>query len=67
MATVVDRHEVWRLAERGARLVEVLPAESYERLHLPEASSFPLARLAKRAVAEPGREEALVVYCYDGQ
>jgi rhodanese-related sulfurtransferase len=66
VATVVDRHEVWRLAERGARLVEVLPAESYERLHLPQASSLPLARLAREAVAELSRDEALVVYCYDG-
>jgi rhodanese-related sulfurtransferase len=65
VATVVDRHEVWRLAERGARLVEVLPAESYERLHLPQASSLPLA-LAREAVAELSRDEALVVYCYDG-
>jgi rhodanese-related sulfurtransferase len=67
MATVIDRHEVQRLAERGARLLDVLPAESYERLHLPQAASFPLARLAKEALAELSREEALVVYCYDGQ
>jgi rhodanese-related sulfurtransferase len=67
MATVVDRDEVWRLAERGARLLEVLPAEAYERLHLPQASSFPLAELAKRAVAELPRDATLVVYCYDGQ
>jgi hypothetical protein len=67
MATLVDRHEVQRLAERGARLLEVLPAESYERLHLAQAASFPLARLAQRAVVELGRDEALVVYCYDRQ
>jgi rhodanese-related sulfurtransferase len=67
MPIVIDRDEVRRLADGGARLVDVLPAESYERLHLPQASSFPLARLARRAVVELERDEALVVYCYDGQ
>jgi rhodanese-related sulfurtransferase len=67
MPIVIDRDEVGRLAAGGARLVEVLPAESYERLHLPQASNLPLGRLASRAVVELGRDEELVVYCYDGQ
>jgi hypothetical protein len=54
MAAEIGREEVRRLAERGARVVEVLPSESYERLHLPRATGVPLAR---RAAAELDRGE----------
>jgi rhodanese-related sulfurtransferase len=50
----------------NAQVVEVLPREDYEKLHLPGAISLPLAELnaetAKRL--DPGRD--VVVYCWDG-
>jgi rhodanese-related sulfurtransferase len=54
------------LMARNAQVVEVLPREDYEKLHLPGAISLPLAELnaetAKRL--DPGRD--VVVYCWDG-
>jgi rhodanese-related sulfurtransferase len=67
MATEIGREEVRRLAEGGARVVDVLPSASYERLHLPRVTSIPLARLARRAAAELDRDEPVVVYCHDRQ
>ncbi|MGH7268140.1 MAG: rhodanese-like domain-containing protein [Candidatus Rokuibacteriota bacterium] len=63
----MDRHELRRLLERGAQLVEVLSSKSYARLHLPEAVNIPLGELARRAVTELSRERPIVVYCYDRQ
>jgi rhodanese-related sulfurtransferase len=67
MSVSIDRDEVGRLADAGARLVDVLPAESYERLHLPGALNLPLGRLSREAVAGLDRDAALIVYCYDHQ
>ena len=66
MSTDIDRDEVRQLAG-DATLVEVLPSESYERLHLPRAINIPLARLTRQAVAELDRDGPVVVYCYDRQ
>jgi len=49
MYIAVDRPGVQRLAEQGARLVEVLPASAFEEQHLPGAVNLPLARLDAQA------------------
>jgi rhodanese-related sulfurtransferase len=41
----VDLEGLRRLIAGGAQLVEVLPAEEYEELHLPGAISVPLKQL----------------------
>ena len=66
MAPEIAREDVRRLLDQGAYLVEVLPAEEYEREHIAGAVSIPLARLARDADRLP-RDRAIVVYCYDQQ
>lgn len=54
-----------RLAE-GAQLVEVLPAEEYDKQHLPGAVNLPLGDLtvdAAERLLDRGRP--VVVYCWD--
>jgi phage shock protein E len=62
----VEITRVRELIAVDAQLVEVLPSEEYEELHLPGAISLPLKQLdadsAKRL--DPGRD--VVVYCWDG-
>jgi rhodanese-related sulfurtransferase len=68
MPSEIDRHEMRRLVEDGAQLVEVLPAEEYRTEHLPGAISLPLKEL-RRDTAERllHRERPVVVYCADAQ
>jgi len=65
MPTEIDRKELQRLVERGAQLVEVLPAEEYEEDHLPGAISLPLRRLETEAVNALDRTRPVIVYCWD--
>jgi len=67
MPTDVDRHRTRELAGSGARLLEVLPRSDYERGHLPGATSLPLGELAAPALAHLGRDEPIIVYCFDQQ
>jgi len=67
MARTVDLRGLQSLRERGAQLVEVLPREEYEELHLPGALNLPLKELdAERAGTLLDRSRAVVVYCWDG-
>ena len=54
-----------RVLERGeVVLVDVLPAASFERAHLPGARSLPLEELeARAATVLPAQNAPLVVYC----
>jgi rhodanese-related sulfurtransferase len=65
MPTEIDRNEVRRLVERGAQLVEVLPADEYAEDHLPGAISLPLRRLETEAVQILDRSRPVIVYCWD--
>ena len=65
MPTEIDRSEVKKLVERGAQLVEVLPADEYEEDHLPAAISLPLRRLETEAVHVLDRTRPVIVYCWD--
>ena len=54
MAQDIDREGVRRLMERGAQIVDVLPAREYGEDHLPGAINLPLRRIeaeAARALA----------------
>jgi rhodanese-related sulfurtransferase len=57
--------EVESLLNAGAQLVEVLPAEEYEELHLPGAISIPLRRIDAQARDVLDAARAVVVYCWD--
>jgi rhodanese-related sulfurtransferase len=64
--SAVDLAALQQLIAAGAQLVEVLPREEYEELHLPGAISIPLRELDARSARQldPGRQ--VVVYCWDG-
>jgi len=61
----IDLARLRQLIAGGAQLVEVLPSEEYEELHLPGAINIPLKQLTAESVQQldPGRD--VVVYCWD--
>jgi rhodanese-related sulfurtransferase len=61
----VSRQEVQELMEKGAQVVDVLPAEEFQADHLPGAINLPLRKLETQArkVLDPSRP--VVVYCWD--
>lgn len=61
----IDRHEVRRLLDQGAQLVEVLPADAYEKEHIAGAISIPLEDLDEKAPEQLARDRPVIVYCYD--
>ena len=65
MVREIDRERVRRLMERGAQIVDVLPAQEYGEDHLPGAINLPLRRIESEAgrVLDPRRP--VVVYCAD--
>jgi rhodanese-related sulfurtransferase len=65
VARNIDRHEVQRLVEGGAQLVEVLPKEEYEEEHLPGAINLTLRSLETDATRVLDRGRPIVVYCWD--
>jgi len=65
MPQAIDRDAVRRLADQGAQLVEVLPANEYAEDHLPGAINLPLRRLEQQAAEVLDRHRAVVVYCWD--
>ena len=65
MPQAIDRDAVRRLADQGAQLVEVLPANEYAEDHLPGAINLPLRRLEQQATKVLDRQRAVIVYCWD--
>jgi phage shock protein E len=65
MPTGVDRHELQRLVDAGAQLVEVLPAHEYDEQHLPGAISIPLRKIDTEARDRLDAARPVVVYCWD--
>jgi len=59
-------NEVQALVEAGAQLVEVLPREEYEEMHLPGAIGIPLRRIDAEAPTTLDPARPVVVYCWDG-
>ncbi len=57
--------DVKELLERGAQLVDVLPAEDYNRDHLPGAINIPLTQLDARTTAGLDKRRPVIVYCND--
>lgn len=64
MPEFVTRDRVIELLDDGAQLVDVLPADDYEHMHLPGAVSLPLKESsAERAREELDRDRPVVTYC----
>jgi rhodanese-related sulfurtransferase len=53
------------LLDRGAQLVEVLPAEEYAEEHLPDAINIPLKQLDAETTVQLDKRRAVFVYCWD--
>ena len=62
MPTSIDRDDVQRLIGEGAQLVEVLPPEMYEEMHLPGAINIPLKSLNRETTAGLERGQPVIVY-----
>jgi rhodanese-related sulfurtransferase len=68
MPRSIDHEEVRRLvADEGAQLVEVLPAQEFSEEHIAGAINIPLKELDDRAPRELERERPAIVYCNDCQ
>ena len=65
MAQTVDLAGVKELLGRGAQLVEVLPYEEYQELHLPGAVHIPLKELDAEHARRLDRDRPVIVYCWD--
>lgn len=66
MPTILnDRHEVQRLLEAGAQLVEVLPEREYAEEHLAGAINIPLKTLGPDTASRLDRDRPVIVYCWD--
>jgi rhodanese-related sulfurtransferase len=66
MPTPIDHAQLRSLLDEGdVQLVEVLPAENYDREHLPGAINIPLKTLDADSVQGLNRLRPVVVYCWD--
>jgi rhodanese-related sulfurtransferase len=65
MAQTVDLAGVKELLERSGQLVEVLPYEEYQELHLPGALHIPLKQLDAEHALRLDRDRPVIVYCWD--
>jgi rhodanese-related sulfurtransferase len=61
----VTREEVQRLVADGGQVVEVLPREEYDELHIAGAVGIPLKELGERAPSELDRGRPVIAYCND--
>jgi len=61
----IENEELRRLIDDGAQLVEVLPKEEYDELHLPGAIGIPLKELDAESAAQLDKRRPLIVYCWD--
>jgi rhodanese-related sulfurtransferase len=67
MAKAIDTARARELLAAGAQALEVLPANAFDREHLPGARNIPLPELTRTAVEELDRDRPVVAYCYDTQ
>jgi rhodanese-related sulfurtransferase len=65
MPKEIDRDGLRRMVERGAQLVEVLPAEEYAEDHLPGAISLPLRHVDADGSEVLDKTRPVIVYCWD--
>ena len=65
MPESIDLESLDRRLAEGAQLVEVLPAASYEKEHIPGAINIPLKSLDATSAMQLDRRTPVIVYCYD--
>jgi rhodanese-related sulfurtransferase len=65
MSERIELNRLRELLDDGAQLVEVLPSEEYEELHLPGATNIPVKQLDAESTAGLDKRNPVVVYCWD--
>jgi rhodanese-related sulfurtransferase len=65
MSTPIALDHLQRLLATDAQLVEVLPRDEYEEMHLPGAIHLPLKELDATRAQQLDPARAVVVYCGD--
>ena len=65
MPTNITREDVERMIREGAQLVDPLPEAEYAEEHLTGAINIPQGRLNKETTAQLGKDQPVIVYCYD--
>ena len=65
MAERIEHAELEQLIARGAQVVEVLPSEEYDELHIAGAVNIPLKELDAETVGRLDKRNPVVVYCWD--
>lgn len=65
MPREIRRDEVRRLLDRGAQLVEVLPADEFKEDHLSGAVSIPLRHIDAEGTKHLDQDRPVIVYCWD--
>jgi rhodanese-related sulfurtransferase len=61
----LERQQVQDLIEKGAQVVEVLPAEEFDEDHLPGAVNLPLRKIETEAAKILDKNAPVIVYCWD--
>jgi rhodanese-related sulfurtransferase/CBS domain-containing protein len=64
--TAITYPRVRELLDAGGQLVEVLPHDDWEELHLPGAISLPLKQLSAESSSVLDRSRPVITYCWDG-
>jgi rhodanese-related sulfurtransferase len=65
MVVRIDALEAVQLISAGVPTIDVLPAEVYEKVHLPGATSLPLEELQPSQIDSYDKSASLLVYCFD--
>jgi rhodanese-related sulfurtransferase len=63
----IGHEEVQKLAGRGATVIDALPPDDYNSVHLPGAINLPLHMVNAETLGRLNRERPIVVYCADTQ
>ena len=63
---VIHRDDVRTLARRGAQLVDVLPRDEYEAVHLIGAQNVPLSTFSRNTADRLKWDRPVIVYSRDG-
>lgn len=61
----IDRDTVRTMVRRGAQLVEVLPREAYDRLHLAGAINIPMSMFSRHTADKLKWDQPVIVYAED--
>lgn len=61
----INREDLRTLTRRGGQLVEVLPREEYDRVHLAGAVSIPLAMISRHTADRLQWDKPVIVYSRD--